>query len=587
MDNLELCDANNFPLTPITFLKRASECYPNRTSIIYGQTRFTWPQTYDRCCRLTASLLSLNIRKNDVVSILAPNIPAMYEMHFAVPMAGAVLNPLNTRLDAKTITTILRHAQPKIFCVDRSFEPLAREIIHLLSLDHSKLKMLVIFIDETNSPKTMSSNELDYESLIRRGQPTSSMVAHMFRVQNEHDPISLNYTSGTTADPKGVVVSHRGAYLSSLGAIMGWEMGTCPVYLWTLPMFHCNGWTLTWSVAARGGTSVCIRNVTASEIFKNIKLHGVTHMCCVPTVFNIILQGKPLDLSNRSGPVQMLTGGSSPPAALVKKVQRLGFHVIHAYGLTEATGPALFCEWQEEWNRLPENQQLKLKARQGVGVLTLAETDVKNTDTQESVPRDGKTMGEIVVKGSSVMKGYLKNPKATLEAFKNGWLNTGDIGVIHPDGHIEIKDRSKDIIISGGENISSVEVENVLYKHHQVKEAAVVAMPHPVWGETPCAFVVLEKKGETTQGDGGTNVVTSERDLIEYCRENMPRYMCPRKVAFLEELPKNGNGKIIKPNLRDIAAGLVVSDENIVSSKTVSQRKEEEERRVDRLPSRL
>ncbi|CAN6811387.1 unnamed protein product [Brassica oleracea] len=584
MDNLALCDANNFPLTPITFLKRAAECYPNRTSIIYGQTRFTWPQIYDRCCRLTASLLSLNIRKNDVVSVLAPNIPAMYEMHFAVPMAGAVLNPLNTRLDAKSITTILRHAQPKIFCIDRSFETLSREILHLLSFDDSKLNMLVIFIDETDFPKTISSNELNYESLIRRGEPTSSMVAHMFRVQNEHDPISLNYTSGTTADPKGVVISHRGAYLSSLGAIMGWEMGTCPVYLWTLPMFHCNGWTLTWSVAARGGTNVCIRHVTASEIFKNIQMHGVTHMCCVPTVFNILLQGKPLDLSNRSGPVEMLTGGSSPPSALVKKVQRLGFHVIHAYGLTEATGPALFCEWQDEWNRLPENQQLKLKARQGVGILTLAETDVKNTQTQESVPRDGKTMGEIFIKGSSVMKGYLKNPKATLEAFKYGWLNTGDIGVIHPDGHIEIKDRSKDIIISGGENISSVEVENVLYKHHKVKEAAVVAMPHPVWGETPCAFVIL-KKGETNQGVREDSLVTSERDLIEYCRENMPRYMCPRKVVFLEELPKNGNGKFLKQVLRNIANGLVVSDENTVSSKIVQQRKEK--RRVNSLTSRL
>ncbi|KAL0676486.1 hypothetical protein Bca4012_004467 [Brassica carinata] len=496
---------------------------------------------------------------NGPVSVLAPNIPAMYEMHFAVPMAGAVLNPLNTRLDAKSITTILRHAQPKIFCIDRSFETLSREILHLLSFDDSKLNMLVIFIDETDFPKTISSNEPNYESLIRRGEPTSSMVAHMFRVQNEHDPISLNYTSGTTADPKGVVISHRGAYLSSLGAIMGWEMGTCPVYLWTLPMFHCNGWTLTWSVAARGGTNVCIRHVTASEIFKNIQMHGVTHMCCVPTVFNILLQGKPLDLSNRSGPVEMLTGVHRLHLPLLRKFSGWGFI-------------------------LPENQQLKLKARQGVGILTLAETDVKNTQTQESVPRDGKTMGEIFIKGSSVMKGYLKNPKATLEAFKYGWLNTGDIGVIHPDGHIEIKDRSKDIIISGGENISSVEVENVLYKHHKVKEAAVVAMPHPVWGETPCAFVVLEK-GETNQGVREDSLVTSERDLIEYCRENMPRYMCPRKVVFLEELPKNGNGKFLKPVLRNIANGLVVSDENTVSSKIVQQRKEK--RRVNSLTSRL
>ncbi|ESQ28608.1 hypothetical protein EUTSA_v10018332mg [Eutrema salsugineum] len=582
MDNLALCEANNVPLTPITFLKRASECYPNRTSIIYEETHFTWPETYDRCCRLAASLLSLKIAKNDVVSVLAPNIPAMYEMHFAVPMAGAVLNPINTRLDAKSIAAILGHAQPKILFIDRNFEPLLREILHLLPYDDS-LNLIIIFIQDesTNFTKRGSTKELDYEDLIRRGKTTSSLVARMFRIQNEHDPISLNYTSGTTADPKGVVVSHRGAYLSSLSAIMGWGMGTCPVYLWTLPMFHCNGWTLTWAVAARGGTNVCIRHVTAPKIFKNIALHRVTHMCCVPTVFNILLQGKPLDLSKRSGPVQVLTGGSSPPGALVTKVQRLGFQVMHAYGLTEATGPALFCEWQEEWNRLPEHQMMKLKGRQGVSILSLAEVDVKNTKTQESVPRDGKTMGEIVIKGSSVMKGYLKNPKATFEAFKHGWLNTGDMGVIHSDGHIEIKDRSKDIIISGGENISSVEVENVLYKHHKILEAAVVAMPHPVWGETPCAFVVLEK-GETNQGYREDKLVTKERDLIEYCRENLPRFMCPRKVMFMEELPKNGNGKILKPKLRDMAKSLVVDD---VSSKKIQQH--EEEFNGDCLTSRL
>ncbi|CAH2065633.1 unnamed protein product [Thlaspi arvense] len=584
MDNLPLCEANNVPLTPITFLKRASECYPNRTSIIYGQTRFTWPQTYDRCCRLAASLLSLNIAMNDIVSVLAPNIPAMYEMHFAVPMAGAVLNPINTRLNAKSVATILLHAQPKILFIDRNFEPLAREILHLLANEDSQLNVQVIFIEEADFSKRFSTNELDYEGLICRGEPTSSQVARMFRIQNEHDPISLNYTSGTTGNPKGAVISHRGAYLCSLSAIMGWEMGTFPVKLWTLPMFHCNGWTLTWSVAARGGTNVCIRHVTAPEIFKNIELHSVTHMCCVPTVFNILLQGKELDLSTRSAPVEVLTDGSSPPPSLVKKVQRLGFHVMHAYGLTEATGPALFCEWQDEWNRLRENQQMKLKGRQGVGILTLAEADVKNTNTQESVPRDGKTMGEIILKGSSIMKGYLKNPKATFEAFKHGWLNTGDIGVIHPDGHIEIKDRSKDIIISGGENISSVEVENVLYKHQKVLEAAVVAMPHPVWGETPCAFVVLEK-GDIIQGDREDKFVTSERDLIEYCRENLPRFMCPRKVIFLEELPKNGNGKTLKPKLRDIAKVFVLHDENIVSSKKVQRKKETN--RVDFFTSRL
>ncbi|KAG7658839.1 AMP-dependent synthetase/ligase [Arabidopsis suecica] len=535
MDNMELCEANNVPLTPITFLKRASECYPNRTSIIYGQTRFTWPQTYDRCCRLAASLISLNIAKNDVVSVVAPNTPAIYEMHFAVPMAGAVLNPINTRLDATSITTILRHAQPKILFIHRNFEPLAREILHLLSCDDLQLNLLVIFIDEYNSAKRVSSEELDYESLIQMGEPTSPLVENMFRIQNEQDPISLNYTSGTTADPKGVVISHRGAYLTSLGVIIGWEMSTCPVYLWIFAYV-----SLQWMDVYMGNSSA----------------RG--HQC-------VYEPRNPLDMSHRSGPVHLMTGGSPLPAALVKKVQRLGFQVLHVYGLTEATGPALFCEWQDEWNRLTENQQMELKARQGLGILSVAEVDVKYNETQESVPHDGTTMGEIVMKGNNIMKGYLKNSKATFEAFKHGWLNTGDVGVIHPDGHIEIKDRSKDIIISGGENISSVEVENILYKHPRVFEVAVVAMPHRVWGETPCAFIVLQK-GETNKEDDEYKFVAREKELIDYCRENLPHFMCPRKVVFLEELPKNGNGKILKPNLRAITKGLVAEDEaNVIS----------------------
>ncbi|EOA35068.1 hypothetical protein CARUB_v10020180mg [Capsella rubella] len=480
----------------------------------------------------------------------------MYEMHFAVPMAGAVLNPINTRLDATSIAAILCHAKPKILFINRNFEPLARETLRLVSCDDSLLNLRVIFIDDIDAPKKVSSGELDYEGLIQRGEPSPLLVPRMFRIQDEHDPISLNYTSGTTADPKGVVITHRGAYLSTLSMIIGWEMGACPVYLWTLPMFHCNGWTFTWAVAARGGTNVCMRHVTAPGIYKNISMYSVTHMCCAPTVFNILLRGNALEQSHRSGPVHVLTGGSPPPAALVKKVQRLGFQVMHAYGLTEATGPVLFCEWPDEWNRLPENQQMELKARQGLGILGLAEVDVRNNKTQESVPRDGKTIGEIFIRGSILMKGYLKNPKATFEAFKHGCLNTGDVGVIHPDGYIEIKDRSKDIIISGGENISSVEVENVLYKHPKVLEVAVVAMPHPVWGETPCAFVVLQK-GETDKEDCEDKFGYREKDLIEYCRENLPHFMCPRKVIFLEELPKNGNGKILKPKLRDITKGLV------------------------------
>nr|APA46455.1 hypothetical protein Cgr926_CNL1 [Capsella grandiflora] len=565
MDKLVLCEANNVPLTPITFLKRASECYPKRTSIIYGQTRFTWPQTYDRCCRLASSLLSLNITKNDVVSILAPNVPAMYEVHFSVPMTGAVLNPINTRLDAKTIAVIIRHAEPKILFVDYEFASLIREVLRLLPSGESQAYPRIIFINEIGSTAKPSSKELDYEGLIRKGDPKVS--SSMFCVHDEHDPISLNYTSGTTSEPKGVVISHRAAYLTVLSSIISMEMRLFPVYLWTLPIFHSNGWTHTWSVAARGGTNICMRNVTALDIYKNIELYNVTHMSCVPTVFKILLEGDGTDQTRLSRPVRVLTGGSPPPAALLQKVQKLGFQVMHAYGLTEATGSVLSCEWQDEWNRLPEHQQMQLKARQGVNNLAIAEVDVKNTKTQESVPRDGKTIGEIVIKGSTMMKGYLKNPKATAEAFKDGWLNTGDIGVIYPDGHVEIKDRSKDIIISGGENISSIEVEKVLYDHKKVMEAAVVAMPHPMWGETPCAFVVI-KEGETSQGYGEKeSMKTKEKDLIKHCRENMPHFMCPRKVVFLEELPKNGNGKILKPKLREIAKGLVVDEDDTGSKK--------------------
>ncbi|CAN8238288.1 unnamed protein product [Cochlearia groenlandica] len=562
MDNFVLCEANNVPLTPITFLKRASDCYPSQTSIIYGQTRYTWPQTYDRCCRLAASLIDLNITRNDVVSVLAPNVPAMYEMHFGVPMTGAVLNPINTRLDAKTIAIILRHAQPKILFVDHTFVPLVREVLRIL--DDSQPNPLIIYIDETDSTrKPSSSKELNYEDLIiRRGKPMASLDANMFRIHNENDPISLNYTSGTTADPKGVVISHRGAYLSALSSIMGWQMGISPVYLWTLPMFHANGWTHMWSVAACGGTNICMRHVTARDIYENIDLHGVTHMSCVPTVFSILLEGGRTNQPPKSRLVQVMTGGSSPPAALLEKVQRLGFQVLHGYGLTEATGPVLFCEWQEEWNRLPEQQQMQLKARQGVRNITLEDIDVKNTITHKSVPGDGKTMGEIVIKGNSVMKGYLKNPKATSEAFKEGWFNTGDIGVIHPDGHVQIKDRSKDIIISGGENISSIEVEKVLYEHEKVLEAAVVAMPHSMWGETPCAFIVLQKVEANDEEHGGDKLVTRESDLIKHCRGNMPHFMCPRKVVLMQELPKNSNGKIIKAKLRDIAKTLIINGED-------------------------
>ncbi|KAH7534010.1 hypothetical protein FEM48_Zijuj04G0192300 [Ziziphus jujuba var. spinosa] len=547
MDLLPKCDSNYAPLTPLTFLKRAASFYANRPSIIYEGTCFTWQETFDRCCRLASSLRSLNIVKNNVVSVLAPNIPAMYEMHFAVPMAGAVLNTINTRLDAKNIALIIRHSEAKVFFVDYQYVPLASEVLRILMADlKTTLSMpLVIVIDDVDKPTGTRLGELEYEQLIRNGNPNYNK----FEIEDEWDSIALNYTSGTTSSPKGVVYSHRGAFLSTLSLVMGWEMGNEPIYLWTLPMFHCNGWTFTWGIAARGGTNVCLRNTTAYDIYRNIHTHKVTHMCCAPIVFNILLEAKPNERRKIETPVKILTGGAPPPAALLEKIEPLGFEVTHAYGLTEATGPALVCEWQAKWDKLPAEDKSKLKARQGVGILTLADVDVKEVKTMKSVPRDGKTMGEIVLRGSSIMKGYFKDENATSKAFKDGWFLTGDVGVVHPDGYLEIKDRSKDVIISGGENISSVELESILYKHPKVLEAAVVAMPHPRWGESPCAFVALKNNSGSV----------SEKELITYCRRNLPHFMVPKKVEFLNELPKTLTGKIQKFELRAQAVALAAT----------------------------
>ncbi|KAI3984579.1 hypothetical protein MKX01_040456 [Papaver californicum] len=513
MDRLTKCAANHTPLTPLTFLLRAASVYPGRISVIYGRTHFTWGQTYQRCLRLASSLRSLNI---------PPNVPALYEMHFGVPMAGAVLNAINTRLDANNIATILKHSEAKVFFVDYQYVLVASEAMRLLcdSLGTRISIPLVVVIDDVDSPKGIRLGKLEYENLLMNGNP--GYVPFSDQVLDEWDPITLNYTSGTTSAPKGVVYSHRGSYLSTKSLVLHWEMKSEPVYLWSLPMFHCNGWTFAWGVAARGGTNVCIRNTSAEDMYQAITEHKVTHMCWKPN--------PPLH------PVEVLTGGAPPPAAFLEKIEKLGFHVTHVYGLTEATGPAL---------------QSKFKARQGVSVLSLAEVDVKDLETMVGVPRDGKSVGEIVLRGSSIMKGYFKDEEATRKAFKNGWFLTGDVGVIHPDGSFEIKDRSKDVIISGGENISSVEVESVLYRHPDVLEAAVVAMPHPFFGETPCAFITSRSKSVTKKNDGESD--KKEREIIEFCRNSLPHFMAPKKVVFLEELPKTATGKIQKFELRVLA----------------------------------
>ncbi|CAD5197047.1 unnamed protein product [Musa acuminata subsp. malaccensis] len=545
MDSLGKCPANYVPLSPITFLERAAAVYSDRTSVVYERTRFTWKQTYERCRRLASSLRKLSISKNDVVSVLAPNIPAMYEMHFAVPMAGAVLNTINTRLDCKNIATILKHSEAKVFFVDYQYVPLAVSALKLLlgDADTSQLPLVVV-IDDIDAPTGTRLGELEYEQLVAGGHPFHELP----RLDDEWDPIALNYTSGTTSAPKGVVYSHRGAYLSAISLLLQWGVGSEPVYLWSLPMFHCNGWTFTWGVAARGGINVCIRNTSAAEMYRAIADHRVTHMCCAPIVFTILLETGQSERPPITSPVQVLTGGAPPPAPLLEKIERMGFKVTHAYGLTEATGPALVCEWRAEWDRRNPEERAALKARQGISVLTLADVDVKDSKTMASVPRDGRSAGEIVLRGSSIMKGYYKNNKDTAEAFKDGWFFTGDVAVVHPDGYLEIKDRSKDVIISGGENISSVEVETVLYKHPMVMEAAVVAMPHPRWGETPCAFVTL-KKG----CGGGAEQSIKEEDIIAYCRGSMSHFMVPKKVVFVDELPKTSTGKIQKFQLREMA----------------------------------
>ncbi|KAJ0968995.1 hypothetical protein J5N97_021872 [Dioscorea zingiberensis] len=456
-------------------------------------------------------------------------------------MAGAVLNTVNTRLNANNIAAILRHSEAKAFFFDYQSIKLVHEIIHELISKKTTLPRLIL-IDDIDTPTGVRFGEFEYEELVARGDPREP--PHV--LEDEWDAIALNYTSGTTSAPKGVVYSHRGAYLSSMSLLLQWGVGNEPVYLWSLPMFHCNGWTFTWGMAARGGANVCIRNTTAENIHRAITQHKVTHMCCAPIVFTIILKDDHRFQPLGNMMVEVLTGGAPPPAPLLQRIERLGFHVTHAYGLTEATGPATVCEWRSEWSRLPQDKQAKLKARQGISVLTLADIDVKKIieKKMESVPRDGETRGEIVLRGSSIMKGYFKNEEETNKAFIGGWFLTGDVGVVHPDGYVEIKDRSKDVIISGGENISSVEVEEVLYRNPAVEEVAVVAMPDVHWGETPCAFLKLKKEFVGT---------VKEEEIVLYCRENMSKFMAPKKVVFMDELPRNANGKIQKFELRDMA----------------------------------
>ncbi|KAK6793394.1 hypothetical protein RDI58_006847 [Solanum bulbocastanum] len=543
MEGFLKCSANFEPLTPLSFLDRAANVFRDRTSVIYGEKlKYNWEQTHNRCVKLASALVHLGISHGDVVATLAPNVPAMQELHFAVPMAGAVLCTLNTRHDSAMLSILLMHSEAKVIFVDQKLLVIAQGALALLADKKQNLPLLVVICqtDESTAVENLNPRDHDYESLLGSGD--SNFAIRWPRT--EFDPISINYTSGTTSRPKGVVYSHRGAYLNTIATFLLHEMSLFPVYLWTVPMFHCNGWCMVWGLAALGGTNVCLRNVSPKGIFENISLHKVTHMGGAPTVLNMIVNSPACDLKPLPHKVKIMTGGSPPPPQVIAKMEELGFGVNHLYGLTETYGPATYCLWKPEWDSLPPDEKFLLKARQGVQHLCLKEVDIRDSTTMEKVPADGKTIGEIMFRGNTVMSEYLNDTKATEEAFKGGWFHSGDLAVKHPDGYIEVKDRLKDIIISGGENISTVEVERVLYSHPAVVEAAVVARPDNHWGQTPCAFVKLKE---------GSSV--DDQEIINFCRDNLPHYMAPRTVIF-EDIPKTSTGKIQKFILREKANAL-------------------------------
>lgn len=539
MEGTIQCNANYVPLTPISFLERSSIVYSNKVSIIYNDVTYSWSQTHQRCIKLASSISQLGVSPRDVVAVLAPNIPAMYELHFGVPMSGAVLCTLNTRHDSSMVSLLLKHSDAKILFVDHELLNIAKGALEILSKSTTKLPLLVLILEGDAHP-SVSPGTLIYENLISEGK----LDFEVKRPKDEWDPISLNYTSGTTSSPKGVVYSHRGAYLNSLATILLNEMKSMPVYLWCVPMFHCNGWCLPWSIAAQGGTNVCQRNVTAKGIFDNIFKHKVTHTGGAPTVLNSLINAPPDIRKPLPGKVVVMTGGAPPPPDVFFRMEELGFDLVHSYGLTETYGPGSICTWKPEWSSLSREEQAKKKSRQGVQHIGLEGLDIKDPVTMKSVPADAKTMGEVMFRGNTVMNGYLKDLKATQESFKGGWFRTGDLGVKHSDGYIELKDRSKDIIISGGENISTIELEGVLYSHPAVVEAAVVGRPDEYWGETPCAFVKLKEGHKAT-----------EEEIIQFCQKRLPRFMAPKTVVFAD-LPKTSTGKTQKYVLKEKAKAM-------------------------------
>nr|WP_225777524.1 acyl-CoA synthetase [Pseudomonas sp. Marseille-Q3773] len=527
---------NHVALTPLSFIERTAAVYGNYPAVIHGAIRRDWQETYQRCRRLASALAGRGIGRGDTVAVMLPNIPAMLEAHFGVPMTGAVLNPLNVRLAPEAIAFMLQHGEAKVLIPAREFHTVIEAALALL-----EPPPLVVDVDDPEYGEGRALSELDYEAFLAEGDPEFAWEWP----DDEWQAISLNYTSGTTGNPKGVVYHHRGAYLNALGNQMTWAMGHRPVYLWTLPMFHCNGWCYPWTITALAGTHVFLRRVDPQKILNLIREHRVSHLCGAPIVLNALVNMPESAKAAIEHPVQAMVAGAAPPAKVIGAVEEMGIQVTHTYGLTEVYGPVTVCAWHDEWDQLALEERARIKSRQGVRYPTLDGLMVADPQTLEPVPRDGNTLGEIFMRGNTVMKGYLKNPEATAEAFRGGWFHTGDLAVWHADGYVEIKDRLKDIIISGGENISTIEVEDALYKHPAVLEAAVVARPDEKWGETPCAFVALKPGREDTR----------EADITGWCREHLAGFKVPKTVVF-GELPKTSTGKIQKYVLRDRAKAL-------------------------------
>jgi fatty-acyl-CoA synthase len=526
--------ANYAALSPLSFLQRAAEVYPNHIAIRYNEKTTDWQTVYSRSVRLASSLVEHGIQPGDVVAVIAPNIPELFELHYAVPMTGAILNAINTRLEADTVNYILEHGGAKVLFVDRE----STEVVKAALANISTPPTLIDINDAAASGEAISDNA--YEQWVQNGDESRPWL----HAQSDWQSIALNYTSGTTGRPKGVVYHHRGAYLNAMSNITGWEMPHHPTYLWTLPMFHCNGWCFPWTLAAVAGTSVCIRQVNAESIYTGIRQHHVTHFCGAPVVLNMVINHSEEHSTPLPHAVNIMTAAAPPPASVLERIENLGFRVTHVYGLTETYGPAVMCAWHAKWDALPSEERARKKARQGVRYQVLEGLDVLNPDTMEPVPRDGKTLGEVMFKGNIVMRGYYKNAAATEQAFSGGWFHSGDLAVMDPDGYLRLLDRAKDIIISGGENISSIEIEDTLYRHPDVLDAAVAARPDDYWGETPCAFVTLR--------DGAT---VTEAEMIAFCRDNMAHFKCPKTVVFTD-LPKTSTGKVQKFLLRERAKNL-------------------------------